>query len=183
MKMKVLFLGALAICLSFHAQALELTFKSQLSEADANYCGDINSIRTYSITQLSGNDISPGHGANVFSLNSQARQAIEAVLKVFPSSEAALILTGQYDKAVTLMAADLALRRQGKKHHLASCYSLDVIPMLGLKIANRRLENGDVPVHNYFTFSELEPNSSTTGLDYHVVVDLGRRLVHVFVID
>lgn len=165
------------------AHALELTHVQTLSEADANYCGDLNEIAIFEISKLDKNDTYEWDRKQ-FNLNRKNFYVISTAIREKLGSEAKLVVTNQYEHALNHLVEDLSLDYDhNEEPFLSSCHSLEILRDFGLRVSRsaRRIQPiWETENHfSYFTLSELG-DFDASDMQYNVAIDLERKRLLVY---
>ena len=143
------------------------------NEADANFCGDINSAALYEITSLNANERHP-YSPDSFVFTAQSIEEIRSILALGNDQTEKLVVTASYENAKTQLERALGDAENGR---LSSCQPLSVLGWFGL-------ENGQkVALDSYYVLGELSSNGVWADeFRHHIVVDLKRMRLATFII-
>ncbi len=181
--MRYAYLFVAMLVWNIQASALELKHEYTLSEADANYCGDMNEIAVFTIESLNESDTSEWN-QNQFVLNTQNFRVLNKVIQKELDAESSLVVTNQFERALNHLVDDLSLDYdRNNEPYLSSCHSLEILKKFGLRVSNsaKRIQ----PIReraddfSYITVSEVG-EFGASDLKYNIAVDLNRRRILVY---
>lgn len=168
---------------STNASALELSHRSTISEADANYCGDLNEIATFDIATIDASDVYEWN-KNKFALNESNFKVLASVIRKYLGAEHELIVTNRYEHALNHLVEDLSLDYDyNERPFLGSCHSLSILRDFGLRVSRsaRRIQ----PIwetESFFTYLTISEKDEFTAseMKYNVAIDLEKKLILIY---
>ena len=170
------------------AGALELRYEGSVSEADANFCGDLNSIVTFT-ARFSEADLTGMGDSRWFQLSRRNYRVLaDAIRAHFPLGDELehLIVKDQYEPALDHLIRDLGLTydRDGKPY-LSSCYEFSVLKDFGLRISRsgkRLVRDRRKKSFSFLTYGALRQDWNAAEYSFNTVVDIDGGKIHVFLL-